>query len=247
MLIEQDQTIFAIPKKPMRKPYRPAPFIVEFTGVAGVGKTVLARKVNELLSQHSNPPKVVSKHDRLTVIKALLSPRAIFHTIVGLTVLIKAGPGSPGRFGRQANKWVRIQYKLWGCGLVSAVHLLDHGFFQTLRGIGGSKTRDIRWIGERLFAHITRPDLVVVLVSDAETISLRRRGRGKILSVLDPAGPKNAVSRMPEFTRLVEAMAARHGTMVLSLYNGPNDDLGRMAETIFHKILEMTNRASDAQ
>lgn len=219
-----------------------APFIVEFTGVAGVGKTAIARKVVDRLRSHNDPPRVESKLDRLTIIKTLLSPRALFHATMGLAVLVKAGPVSPTRLIREARKWAGAQYKLWGCKSVSAIHLLDHGFFQTLRGIRRGKKRDIRWIGERLFSRIARPDLIVVLQADAETISRRRKARAKELSTVDPGGPKNAVSRMPEFTRLVESLAASRGTAVLSLRNGSSDDLESVADQIVQKILEMTNR-----
>jgi len=220
------------------------PFVVEFTGVAGVGKTAVATKVYELLGLKTNSLRGVLKHDRVTIMKALLSPRALFQSIIGLRVLVNAGPRPLRRLVPQANKWARTHYKLWSCRYVPAIHLVDHGFFQTLRGICGSNRRDILWIGEQLFTHVTRPNLVVVLLADEETISLRRQDRKKVTAVINPMGPKNAVSRMPDFVQLVEMIASRRGTQVLILSNGPNDDLGTVSEAIYGKIMGMINATS---
>lgn len=220
------------------------PFVVEFTGVAGVGKTAVANKVCELLERRTNPSRVVLKHDRLSIMKALLSLRAFLEAIMGLRVLVNAGPRSLRRLMLQAKKWVRAHYKLWGCRYVPAIHLVDHGFFQTLRGMSGGNKRDIGWVGEQLFSHVARPDLVVVLLADEETISLRRRSREKVTPIVDPRGPKNAVSRMPEFARFIESTASRRGTQVLMLRNGPDDELGRVAEAICGRIMGMVNGTS---
>ncbi len=237
------QMCSAVIKSGMRNRRDLVPCVVEFTGVAGVGKTVVARRVAEFVRSELRHRQVLSKHDPLTIARALLSPRALLHTLSGFTILMRAEPWSPGRMIRQANKWSRISYKLWGCRSVHAIHLVDHGFFQTLRGIGSGSRRDMHWIGERLFSRVTRPDLVVVLRADAQCISLRRQAREKTLNVVDPDGPINAVGRMPEFARFVDALGRRHGTVVLHVQNGPNEEVANVAKVIFQKIIEMIGEA----
>lgn len=222
-------------------------FIVEFTGIAGTGKTALAERVREHLREKGiscRPGKV----GRLALVESLVSPCWILGSSKALVAIFRGQSGDPPGILECWWRWGRTEVKLWGHYFEPGVHLIDHGFFQTFRSIyPGCSRLGMYWLAHALGRCSTIPHLVVFLEADATAIIERRANRAKQLgpAELDPAKVQRSVNRIPQYRDTLLRMAAeREDLEVMILENGAGTDLNALAGLVADQVLVLTRGGS---
>lgn len=184
--------------------------LVELIGLPGVGKTTLATEVQATLRAARIPVGLAFSRTRdaplpVRRLRDALSVAALGARKPGIvSSAARAVAASRQRSAYDGVKvlhnWLNVTAEVERARRVSAVTLFDQGPCQALWSIGFSATTaDLSGLVDRLVRHMPRPDLLVVVEADADTILTRLHGRAGRASRLDPA--RSGVASAADLTR----------------------------------------------
>lgn len=223
-----------------RLPSTHAALVVEFVGIAGVGKTVISNKAREALNARGVPGHP-GRLRRSVWLRLAVTPSFWAHLLGGMSTIMSSGPPSVGRAVVACWRWVPTLAKAWGHSMTAGIHLLDYGFFQAVRGLGQRlEVRDPSSLVGGLLHHVPLPHVVIVLEADADAIRKRRRTRSKRLGSLDLDTIERSVARLQVYKGLIErTAAATTGMTVISVENGTDQDEQTVVDSVADAIEEV--------
>lgn len=157
--------------------------VIEFVGLAGVGKTTLCNKLLEKLTRNKID---CCKMIGTVPAKNRLSLEVFLHS---LYITIKSKPKISKRLYTNLKNLYMSQMRIKYAKKKSGIHLSDQGVFQvlgTLRKYSKSKER-IEFCNKKI-VHLILPDILIFLKSDSKTICEQRYERDGVKELEDIEG-----------------------------------------------------------
>lgn len=192
---------------------------IEFTGIAGVGKSTVFEEICETLQkrniQYDNLKLVEVKKINLANIKLLLKT-------LYLTFLIspKTFVGFKKTFRNMASHQIRCN----SANEKVALHISDEGIFHKIRGFDrNSNKKSMTDIANILFKHISIPDIVIVIEASVDTIFYRRTKRNRKHDVFEYKDIENAVHKFGQTKDVIKFVKDNYKSS-LKILEINNDD-----------------------
>lgn len=192
---------------------------VEFTGIAGVGKSTLFDEICKSLQkrdlQYDNLKLINVKKINLANIILLL--KSLY-----LTFLIspKTFVGFKKTFRNIASHQIRCNSANDKVGL----HISDEGIFHKIREFNrNSKEKSMTEIANKLFKYISIPDIVIVVEASADTIFYRRTKRNRANDVFEYKDIEKAVFKFGQTKEVIKFVKNSYKS-TLNILEINNDD-----------------------
>lgn len=209
-------------------------FTVEFSGLAGAGKSYVSKRLKRKLEQRGIVVEdTVSV--KVSVVFALIN-LPLFITC--LFWIIKSKPASFAGFYGAAVGWYKTQLKIKRFRAVSGVCLIDEGYVHRFREIRReSRKRNLR-LSDHYSSDFVTSDFLVIVNSDAASISARRAVRDDL--IITPAQAALALARMEYTVEDADFLRSQQrGFDYVEIENGPKEvletELDQLAETIINR------------
>jgi thymidylate kinase len=220
---------------------RPEPYVVEFVGPKGAGKTTLARRVAASLAAQ-DPTAWGAAWGRGPRWAALAARTTVCWTQTRADrVLAEVWPRCPDPERRRLlRRWRRILYLYRRCDLLRGGHMIDEGVLQLMEIMhveGGVLDADRAWATVRRLGRA--PDAAIVLDVPEDVINERRRVRGG-----GREGPMRPEQRAAHET-LKAWLAGATGAvpLVMTLVDPGRRDLDDMAAEVVAVVSEGIHEA----